>query len=454
MKFQSIQALRGLAALLVVFYHAQALQFQAGLAVGGTGLSATTGAFANGYAGVDLFFVISGFVMVWVTRNSPGGPSGTAEFLFARITRIYPLWWAAALLAALYYGLVHTPGPGAAAWQAELQAGQGWEHLVKSFLLIPQTHFPVLGIGWTLIHEMYFYAVFALFVLLRRAWLPVFLLVWAGLVITVSALGHGHHEPRSYLALAVHPLTLEFILGAFAALLLNTGRSFRPGLLASLAVVWLVAALALMPQPDPFILTWGRVAGYGLPSALLVYAFAGLDREARFTPLLPAAAAFLAGAAVLQLTGSGPASPEAARLTAAGIAGAAALGAALAGGLLIRVLPASTPAAPARRVMAALVRAGDWSYSIYLGHLFVIGAVQAVFARLAMADSLAPVFRAGHAGPLDDVVYYTVILTGSLIAGWAGYTLVERPALALSGRARGALFGARPNAPTVAAEPR
>jgi len=58
-----------------------------------------------GGTGVDLFFVISGFIMVHVTRNTARGPAGAGHFLLRRISRIYPLYWlvSAALLAVYLY---------------------------------------------------------------------------------------------------------------------------------------------------------------------------------------------------------------------------------------------------------------------------------------------------------------------------------------------------------------
>lgn len=454
MKFQSIQVLRGLAALLVVFYHAQGMQVHTQIASGPGQTTSFSGIWANGYAGVDLFFAISGFVVVWVTRNWPGGPSGMGEFLFARIARIYPLWWVAALLATAHYAFSHAD---AQQWRAQLQAGETGEYLLKSFLLIPQDDYPVLSLGWTLVHEMYFYAVFALVLLVRQLGLTLLLSIWAGIIVVLAVFDFGQHQGFSYTALAAHPLTLEFILGAFAALLVSSGREYRPGLLATVASLWLLAALCLMPEPDQN-LKWIRVAVFGLPSVVLVYAFACLDRQARAIPLIPAAAAFLMGALAYQMTGAGPGdSHEVRRIAAAVAIGSgliAALGSALTLGLLLRFLRAPEAGVPARMVNTALGHTGDWSYSIYLGHLFVIGTVQALFAWLATFDSIAPAFRAGHPGSLDDVVYYSAILTGTLVAGWGGYTFIERPALAISARARQALFGVSTRAPRFAAEPR
>ena len=158
MKFTiiSIQILRALAALLVVFHHAryQIRDFEAFF---------YGGIWQSGQAGVDIFFVISGFIM-WVTthdrRTTP------LQFLTNRIVRIVPLYWlltltvaAACLIApSLFRGVVLAP-----------------EHVVKSLFFIPDfypgmpTHiWPLLLPGWTLNYEMIFYVVFAVALLLPR----------------------------------------------------------------------------------------------------------------------------------------------------------------------------------------------------------------------------------------------------------------------------------------------
>jgi exopolysaccharide production protein ExoZ len=85
--FQSIQALRGIAAVMVTIFHA-GLRFDQ---------SETT--FRVGNAGVDIFFIISGFVMWTVAARRPGGPFA---FLRRRFVRLVPLYWfwTAALIAA------------------------------------------------------------------------------------------------------------------------------------------------------------------------------------------------------------------------------------------------------------------------------------------------------------------------------------------------------------------
>ena len=117
-------------------------------------------------SGVDLFFVISGFVMVTITGNQFQRAGFVREFLFHRITRIYPLYWLFTLLALAV--LLARPDMLKRSFEAQ--------ELVRSVLLLPQDGLPLLMVGWTLIHEMYFYIVFSLLLVSERRVLLLLLL--------------------------------------------------------------------------------------------------------------------------------------------------------------------------------------------------------------------------------------------------------------------------------------
>lgn len=445
MKLHSIQLLRGIAALLVVFYHAVGLQL---LTIGPekAGNALLGGIFASGFAGVDLFFVISGFIMVWVTRRAEPGLPGVGEFLFARVTRIYPLWWAAAALAAAHYIFLHVPEADDPAWRAAVQNGEGVGFLVKSFLLIPQPDLPVLSLGWTLMHEMYFYAVFACLLLVPRAVLPLALLGWGGLVVAASLMGLSQPVAVNFLTLAIHPLTMEFIFGAMVGLTLSSGLVARSGILTLVAALWFTASLCLQGDFTPYTHQWGRVLAFGIPGALLIYGFAALEQHGRLVWLVPVAAAVIACAAVFQMQGLSPQSELALRQGATLIAVAAGLGTAglvlglgwLGGQFAPGVLYAWR--APLEMLLAAGRHIGDWSYSIYLGHIFAIGGLIFLQRWLAGAGDWAAPFVLGAPGVLDDLFYIAGAFIGALLAGWFGYMLVERPALSLFRMVRRRLF--------------
>jgi len=178
-KLESIQGLRGIAALLVLLFHMASFQRQ--MARGNTDdIALVSGIWDNGWAGVDLFFVISGFIMVYVTRDSGRHFKDIGHFLVSRVTRIYPLWWVCAGIMTLYfwvtYGMPAAPDRVADSHEA-------MSYAAKSFMLIPQQAEPILGLGWTLIHEMFFYLIFACLLFLPRKYLPLALAAWAALTI-------------------------------------------------------------------------------------------------------------------------------------------------------------------------------------------------------------------------------------------------------------------------------
>src|ERR1051325_7145567 len=153
-EFFSVQYLRGIAAVAVVYFHTKLIM---------AGFSWPLGR-PFGAGGVDLFFVISGFIMMVTTSAKSQSPWG---FFLKRIIRVVPLYWGATLAAVALFLLVP------AAFQKQTMS---LSHVLLSLLFIPH-HVggeigaaPFFKIGWTLNFEMFFYLVFGLTLLLRSAW--------------------------------------------------------------------------------------------------------------------------------------------------------------------------------------------------------------------------------------------------------------------------------------------
>lgn len=448
MKLPSIQILRGLAAFAVLAYHIRNSEVQMIAAAAGNEVPLVGGLFTNGYLGVDLFFVISGFIMVFVAGATPASPRAASEFLFARLTRIYPIWWFFAAVLTVYmiaaYGFTGLSDAGVPA------IGRGIpqvEYLVKSFLLLPQTDFPVLAVGWTLIHEVHFYMVFALILLappLIRPWL---LAVWAGLVTAGALMGLTAPLPATFIELAAHPMTLEFILGAGAAYLVTSGRRWRPALVTAAAVFWLMFAACYHGAPETITLTWGRVLWFGLPCVLLVYGFASLDLDERLGVLVPPVIGAVVMAAVFQAYGLPYPGIASARLEASLIALAAGIAVflVLAGlGILLSRGSSGLPAAltaPANLARSAGAALGDWSFSLYLSHIFVLQALQRIFQRLDdLPGGAGALFNVAATGRLGNLTFIIACVAGSTILAWLSYRFLELPMTRQFGKARRALF--------------
>jgi exopolysaccharide production protein ExoZ len=264
-KIDGIQAMRGLAALVVVLFHFSVLERVCGP-------DAIFPLFAGyGRAGVDLFFVISGFIMVSIAARAKPSMASAYDFLVKRVIRIYPPYWVVTF--AVFVIWYFSDGNLLARLVKE---NPNW---IASLTLWPQDRYPVLLVGWTLIHEMYFYLLFALALLVPTAWR-----IWFAGLLAIAILGSGWagFQPQSVvLKLALHPLTLEFILGGVAALLRpRIAKQFWFAIL--LAILWLVATVWLTgftPTHEQFETPWLRVMIFGPSSALLVFAFADLGHQ-------------------------------------------------------------------------------------------------------------------------------------------------------------------------------
>ena len=268
----SIQCLRGIAALLVVLSHA----LQSTRATFPGQFSALNGFFhlrEFGTIGVDIFFVISGFIMVYVNHEAFGQPRASIDFLARRIIRICPLYWllTALLVLLLYFAprafntLMFQPA-----------------HVVESLLFIPTSnsageYFPVLVVGWTLSYEMCFYLVFAILLPTSLRWS---LLLTGALFIVTTLVGYWKPPAGPVTYAMVNPILLEFVFGEYLALWLLRGRILAPR--AAVAVVILVLALFIAQiVAGPLV---GRgLLGRGLPSAALVFALVCLEHRRRLS---------------------------------------------------------------------------------------------------------------------------------------------------------------------------
>lgn len=256
MRLSNIQVLRALAATLVVFHHM-------GEAVRIAGISSWFNTFLGlqrlGAAGVDLFFVISGFIMIHVAGKQFGTRRAGLDFLRKRFLRIYPLYWIVTALAIVgwstgkvFRNLDVTPA-----------------FLVGSFLCLPMSRHPIVDQGWSLSFELYFYLVFAFSLPVFRT-KRAFLAGSLGFFSASVAIGMIFPTTNlTLLAFLTHPLLLEFWMGMLVAFLWDAyhdhpqARRLAPILLSLGAAALAVSALYVVP--------WRlRIIAWGIPSALLL----------------------------------------------------------------------------------------------------------------------------------------------------------------------------------------
>ncbi|WP_290775847.1 acyltransferase [Hoeflea sp.] len=322
----SVQYLRAAAALAVLLYHISALSQQT------WGLDPERIDHA-GAAGVDLFFVISGFIMAMIVAR-PGNFHGR-EFWVRRIARVAPAYW---VITLVVFGLIWLKPQLFNAPISDIST------LLTSLSFIALDHGggntgPLLVVGWTLNYEMFFYALVALTAGLfgdRR------LIGVSVALIALIALGQWLRPVNPTLVFYTDPILFEFVLGILVFKSWNQTRTTGQGL-APLAM--LVAGSSLL------LIQWERPVGdmrtvfWGVPAAAILYGALG----------------------TLSFRNS------------------------------------------------LLLRLGDWSYALYLTHVFVISLyIKHIISRVTFIE-------------LPWQVHYLIMVGAACVVAAMFHVLVERP---------------------------
>ena len=250
-QIRSVQALRAVAALAVVGFHSAVLWHDK--------FDPEIRTWENGNAGVDLFFVISGFIMVISSERLVGSPGGWRRFLELRLIRIAPLYWLAttAKLASI-----------AAAPSLALHTRPTAWNVLASYLFIPSHDAaglvrPILVVGWTLSFEVLFYCIFAGALFVKQN----VLYVVAPIMIVFAAVSTIVNQHSPAIMTLANPIVLEFVFG------LVIGR-LAARLRRSVSVGWILAAIAGLTclAVVPVDGDWERVAVWGAAAALTLSA--------------------------------------------------------------------------------------------------------------------------------------------------------------------------------------
>lgn len=340
-QIRSIQILRGLAALLVVVAHI--CEHQAS--------HIANWELVTGRFGVDIFFVISGFIILSIT---PDGPFRPSSFVVRRILRVVPLYWLCTLLVFALTLLAPSLFKNTAVDPAYLVGSLTFVPMATP--LDPADWRPLLKLGWTLQYEMFFYLVVAfLFWCASRLARARIVTVLLGGLVLASLLVDPCSSRFAYYA---NSSLMSFIVGIWLAVARDTGLfgtadTGRPRLLAGTAGLAVAVTTLLYAQPMDLVV--------------------GLVDHVPLT---------------------------------------------LAAGLVVATGLFAEPWLRGRRLGFPLA-VGDWSYSLYLTHMFVVGAAWAVAGKLHVTS------------PIGLTLVGFGALVGSLVIAALSYRFVERPANAL-----------------------
>jgi exopolysaccharide production protein ExoZ len=267
----SIQILRGFAALFIVIGHSQgAARELAGL----SGQTFSTWQLLPWGVGVDLFFVISGFIIFYSSKKYQGAPHPSRTFFAHRIARLVPLYWLCTALFLAIFVFKRSLGFAQADEFPSIQA------IISSLVFFPfDAHpissglaFPAYNLGWTLNYEMYFYALFALCLGRSQTQSAVRILVGLCCIVIFGVVFKPDVLPFSFWS---QPIILEFGAGIVIAMAFQRGVSFpRPLRLGLISLGFLL--IVFLPFGSPVDIggtnlnDFGRVYIWGLPAALII----------------------------------------------------------------------------------------------------------------------------------------------------------------------------------------
>lgn len=261
-KIHSIQLMRAVAAMLVVFYHGQ-LAWMNRFSASDQNLESYI--FGFGAVGVHIFFIISGFIMVYTSQFS-GGFDAKA-FFRRRMLRIYPIYWISAGLYLSTHWLIGLP--------YDLQPGK----VIGALLLLPGHSSAIIGPAWTLVFELFFYLCFGMVMLLG---LSRGLLSLSAFFLAAIALGFIIRWESPAWELVTSSLLIEFLAGAWIGWLLVRNRLPKRGgaFLIALSIAIFIAGMVYGYERLPSALVWG------VPSTLLVAGSIMTERARTVGPLV------------------------------------------------------------------------------------------------------------------------------------------------------------------------
>ncbi len=262
--YRLIQVLRGLAALMVVAHHGTIMLWERDRLFVQTWIA--------GGSGVDIFFVISGFVMVISTASRPPTLHAAKTFLVRRVERIAPMYWivttakVALLLAA----------PALA-----LNGLGGWHHVVGSYLFLPSLSAehrfePVVVVGWTLNFEMAFYVLFAGALALR--WRPLI-----ALALPLALVPLLYFVPVRWLMMLL-PMPLWFYISTVLweflfGMVLGAAVGWVRGLPWGWGLVLVCGGLLLLLGHAAPLFTYWRGFYWGLPALAMVAGAVSMEQR-------------------------------------------------------------------------------------------------------------------------------------------------------------------------------
>ena len=263
-KLDLLQVYRGLAAVFVLFFHGSQIlrnefhQQDILLNIGNLG-----------WVGVDFFFVLSGFIIFYIHQSDIGQPNRLKSFILKRLVRIYPFYW---IVLSLKIGSLIVTG------SEEIGDSLNFIEISKNILLYPQ-EYRLIDVSWTLSHEVLFYIMFGIMLVLGYKWFWPIGAVWLiGILLNLAGIFADFKDNILILKFILHENNIEFLIGCLVAYLVVKNKTFfKYGLILNCIATFLLTLYFILYQSqiiDPQQVT--RVI-WAIPFAILILGSVGLE---------------------------------------------------------------------------------------------------------------------------------------------------------------------------------
>ncbi|MBT2689228.1 acyltransferase [Bacillus sp. ISL-47] len=262
-KFSLIQVFRGIAALLVLIHH--------GAYTGEEYLNYEylNGIFKVGWIGVDFFFILSGFIIYYVHSKDIGIKTKMKTFILKRFIRVYPIYGIMTTFLLFLFFIVPNWGVG---YETSIDV------IIKSFLLFPQEHAPIISVGWTLEHEIFFYIMFSLLIFLKPKYSVVIASMWI-IGIVSNSVGIINLEKKIFLNFVFSNYNLEFIFGCIVGyIFLNYKVKYNKSLIL-MGIIGFISGWYFVYQDDLIRYTTLAILVFGISFSLIVLATVNVEKS-------------------------------------------------------------------------------------------------------------------------------------------------------------------------------
>lgn len=249
--------LRGVAALLVVFYHVT------GNAKEILHINFLFNFFSFGFAGVDIFFVLSGFIITYTSVKNIHLIKNIKNFFHRRFVRIFPNYWIITTIFLLIQILL--PAFYKTHYTFSLI------NLLNTYLLLPG-HVMVNGVSWTLTFELFFYIVFSLAFLIPDKKTVFFAVTIYAVVITLLPLcGYNYTNNNSWINVVTSPMIIEFFLGLLCAIFIShIPKNLSKVLIISGTLFFIMNGMLLNAGYRLMLNDFNRVIFFGVPALFII----------------------------------------------------------------------------------------------------------------------------------------------------------------------------------------